>query len=285
MYKLRYSKVILWIIIILLSFVLGTWIAQKAKESIIAEVKEELIYDEGNIPKGYAPFWLAMRNESVTSLECYTTGMTFGDNVGRIFWDKGIMVFEGNAEESAKIFFEEFLKPYIDNYIESEMKKEELIEPMLEVPEMILFRHVTSGEFAKDFKPTSFLDIVDTDLSECFIDGRLRLNLNGEIYWMRLEKDEEIEEFDPNRHYIDIGEIPGFWFAKPEGKEEPDNIWPVIRLEAYEGGWLRPPCFLETINTDVSEMIVSDRLKLIINGKVYWIRLRADDWKPNLLLW
>jgi len=32
-------------------------------------------------------------------------------------------------------------------------------------PEMILFRHVTSGEFAREFKPTIFLEIVTTDLS------------------------------------------------------------------------------------------------------------------------
>ena len=63
--------------------------------------------------------------------------------------------------------------------------------------------------------------------------------------------------------------------------EEPHNTWPVIRLEAYEGGWLRPPCFLETINTDVSEMIVDNRLKLIINGEIYWIRLQKDKEMPT----
>jgi hypothetical protein len=278
MYKCKYSKVLLWIIIILFSFVLGTWISQKAKESIIAEVKEELIYDEGDIPKGYAPFWLAMGNETVTPLECYTTGMTFGDNVGRISWEKGVMIFEGNAEESAKIFFEGWLKQFVDEYIKSETEKEELIEE----PEQIMYLFSTSFD---NYRPQWFLKVIDTDMSKCLIDGRLRLELNGEIYWMRLEKDEKIEESDLSEYSINVGEIPGFWFAKPEGKEEPDNIWPVIRLEAYEEGWLRPPCFLETINTDVSEMIVDDRLKLIINGKVYWIRLRADDWKPNLLLW
>jgi len=40
-----------------------------------------------------------------------------------------------------------------------------------------------------DFKPTNFIGIINTDLSECFQDNRLRLNLNGEIYWIKLEKD------------------------------------------------------------------------------------------------
>lgn len=118
------------------------------------------------------------------------TSMTFGGNVGKITWDNGIMKFEGDAAESAKLFFEDFLKPIVDKYIESELEKEET-EPTIEVGEMILFRHVTSGEFAREFKPTIFLDVVNTDLSECIIDGRLKLNLNDEIYWIRLEKDDE----------------------------------------------------------------------------------------------
>ena len=30
--------------------------------------------------------------------------------------------------------------------------------------------------------------ILEDALSRCFIDGRLRVDLNGEIYWIRLEK-------------------------------------------------------------------------------------------------
>jgi hypothetical protein len=53
---------------------------------------------------------------------------------------------------------------------------------------MILFRHVTAGEFAKEFRPSLFLEVVNTELDECFIDNRLRVSLNGEIYWIRLER-------------------------------------------------------------------------------------------------
>lgn len=138
-----------------------------------------------DVPEGYRAFWLEIREESAVSLTYRTDSITFGDNIGRIFWEKGYMEFEGDAKESAKIFFEDGLKPYIDEYIKSELEKKELVE----IPEMILFRHVTSGEWSKEFKPTVFLDVVNTDLSKCFIDSRLRINLNGEIYWIRLEED------------------------------------------------------------------------------------------------
>lgn len=193
-----------FILAIGLSIVFGYWLGDRADPvSNIPVIINDQEYEgkvvwshkDSEIPKGYTPFWYAevspgRQDVPITSLECYTAGMTFGDNVGRIFWDKGIMEFEGNAKESAKIFFEVWLKPYIDEYIESEMEKKELIEVMLEEPEMILFRHVTSGEFAWEFKPTIFLEVVNTDLSRCLIGDRLRLDLNGKIYWLRLEEDE-----------------------------------------------------------------------------------------------
>ena len=58
----------------------------------------------------------------------------------------------------------------------------------IEVPEEILFEFTTGGVLKDNFKPQFFLKITDTDLSRCFINGRLRVNLNGEIYWIRLEK-------------------------------------------------------------------------------------------------
>ena len=42
----------------------------------------------------------------------------FGDDVGSLTWEDGKMRFEGDAEESAKIFFDYFLKPMVDGYIE-----------------------------------------------------------------------------------------------------------------------------------------------------------------------
>ena len=40
--------------------------------------------------------------------------------VGRLSWDEGRFAFSGNMAESAQIFFDNFLKPLVDNYIENE---------------------------------------------------------------------------------------------------------------------------------------------------------------------
>ena len=40
-----------------------------------------------------------------------------GKEVGRLSWDKGKFQFEGNADKSAKIFFD-YLKGYVDLYLE-----------------------------------------------------------------------------------------------------------------------------------------------------------------------
>ena len=42
--------------------------------------------------------------------------------IGRLDWSTGKFDFTGEAEESAKIFFKYFLKPYVDEYIRSELK-------------------------------------------------------------------------------------------------------------------------------------------------------------------
>ena len=42
--------------------------------------------------------------------------------IGTLDWSSGKLVFEGNADESAKIFFE-YLKTYIDSYIDQEIKR------------------------------------------------------------------------------------------------------------------------------------------------------------------
>jgi len=38
--------------------------------------------------------------------------------LGRLEWKTGKLIFTGDAEESAKVFFNEFLKPMVDQYIE-----------------------------------------------------------------------------------------------------------------------------------------------------------------------
>jgi len=132
------------------------------------------------------------------------TSIIFGNDVGKISWDEGVLEFEGNLTESMEIFFD-YLKPMIDGYIEDESKKikgvsykesgnyiaelEEKVEELtIEEGEDILFQFTTEGEFSKTFIPDLFLKIVNTDMSKCLIDDRLRLDLNGEIYWIRLER-------------------------------------------------------------------------------------------------
>jgi len=44
--------------------------------------------------------------------------------VGRLEWETGKLEFKGDAEESAKVFFNEFLKPIVDVYIDENCKKE-----------------------------------------------------------------------------------------------------------------------------------------------------------------
>ena len=47
--------------------------------------------------------------------------------VGRLEFGKDGMTFTGNADESAKIFFDHFLKGYVDGFIKELLKKEEKI--------------------------------------------------------------------------------------------------------------------------------------------------------------
>ena len=59
---------------------------------------------------------------------------------------------------------------------------------IIEEPEQIMILFTTSFDYVQ-YKPTLFLKVMNADLSRVFIDGRLRVDLNGEIYWIRLEKD------------------------------------------------------------------------------------------------
>jgi hypothetical protein len=47
------------------------------------------------------------------------------EELGRISWDKGYLEFTGRANESAKVFFESFLKSYVDQYIKERLKCED----------------------------------------------------------------------------------------------------------------------------------------------------------------
>lgn len=126
------------------------------------------------------------------------TTITFGNGVGTITWENGYMEFEGDAFESARIFFEVILKSMIDDYIESEMDEGGVSLVFGELlPEHILFQYTTSGQLSKTFKPEWFMKIVGTDLSKCFVDNKLKIEINGEIYWLKVEKDAEYSPYTP----------------------------------------------------------------------------------------
>jgi len=114
-----------------------------------------------------------------------TVFMTFGGDIGRISWDEGIMKFEGNAEESARIFFEDCLKPMVDEYIEFEL---EGIKVEVEIPEVDLIVITASG-YEVDPIPDAFIKTRGFDTSEYLQDGRLKLDIEGKIYWIRVEED------------------------------------------------------------------------------------------------
>lgn len=52
--------------------------------------------------------------------------ITFGD-AGELTWDDKIIDFKGNATECARVFFEEFLKKHVDEYIEQELKNKKIL--------------------------------------------------------------------------------------------------------------------------------------------------------------
>lgn len=49
-----------------------------------------------------------------------------GKVVGTLSFGDDIMKFEGEADKSAKIFFEHYLKPIIDNYIRNKLSSKEM---------------------------------------------------------------------------------------------------------------------------------------------------------------
>lgn len=46
-----------------------------------------------------------------------------GEEIGRLEWGSGKFHFIGEADQSAKVFLDYFLKPYVDQYIEDELRR------------------------------------------------------------------------------------------------------------------------------------------------------------------
>ena len=190
---MRDKLLMIWAIVLItcLLMAFGYWIGEKADTN--AQI-EDTIFDDDSLIIGTT-------DSSILMKYVPSTAIVFGENIGKISWDNGVMIFEGNAEVSADLFFAYVLKPMIDEYIKSEMEKEkdfhkkEWIDPgindtgsqkpdtyfnsdwgIIEEPEEILFEFTTGGVLKDNFKPQLFLKITNTDLSRCFIDGRLKVD-------------------------------------------------------------------------------------------------------------
>ena len=60
---------------------------------------------------------LRMEADTIFSIKpSYNMSFHNEKEVGTLSWDDGVLKFEGNMDESAKLFFE-YLKPYVDDYI------------------------------------------------------------------------------------------------------------------------------------------------------------------------
>lgn len=182
--KLTTVWILLLVIVLLLAF--GYWLENRARPANMVWSRGDFSDTKTSVVDSNTEVFIFNSEEGNTVITCAIAGMTFGNNIGRILWKKGVMTFEGNADESARIFFEEFLKPYIDDYIKSELEEE--IELTIEVPEAIMYVFDTSFDY-ETYQPVWFLKVISTDMSKCLIDNRLRINLNGKIYWVRLEVD------------------------------------------------------------------------------------------------
>ena len=61
--------------------------------------------------------------------EC-SYSMTFGkDNkdVGRLYWDDGVMRFEGKVDKSAQVFFDWLLDNLVNPYVKAKLAKSETL--------------------------------------------------------------------------------------------------------------------------------------------------------------
>jgi len=268
------------------------------------------------------------------------TAIIFGDNVGKISWDNGVMVFEGDAEESAEIFFE-FLKPMIDGYIEEELSK--ISSESKDIVNNILIWDAEEGKWC--WKTIDKWKYIGEEPEYLYLDNTIEdLPQNAlKIIWsyyegdvgygtmdiriselkaneiddtkLRIEEiigDEYIESIVVNPYLIDIGiliheeraieklkEIKkklmeiGFEYgskyesAKSEEEDELMTEEPEMIIFEFTSGdefakTFFPQTFLRINNTDLSNCLIDNRLRLNLNGEIYWIRLEKDGDMPYI---
>jgi hypothetical protein len=75
----------------------------------------------------YVDFYISKENVEKLAINSSLPEHSFtmflhGKEVGIVDWTTGKLIFSGDADESAKIFFD-FLKNYVDAYIDEEFKR------------------------------------------------------------------------------------------------------------------------------------------------------------------
>ena len=129
------KKIFILLIIVLFTIPIGLFITDSCRHQQELRV-QELIVKESDDPieidfTSYDPYFSTTDGqlileggdyavESQLSVEFYSDD---GDKlVGKLWFGDGIMKFEGDMEESAEIFFEQFLKRIADNYINERLE-------------------------------------------------------------------------------------------------------------------------------------------------------------------
>ncbi len=47
-------------------------------------------------------------------------------NIGKLYWDDGVMKFEGKVEESAKVFWDYLLETMVNPYVKAKLAKSKM---------------------------------------------------------------------------------------------------------------------------------------------------------------
>ncbi len=92
-----------------------------------AFLSEDKVLIANETAEGVGQFYLNHSTQLNYGLIRPPTAIVFNDEsqkeLGMLDWTDGEFKFIGNADQSARVFFEYFLKPYIDQYIEDELRR------------------------------------------------------------------------------------------------------------------------------------------------------------------
>ena len=103
----------LWLVVIAFFFMCGMAWSDSNGEIIFADIIDNTVDAGVEITFG-----------SPVPQHNITFHDTDSGEIGFLSWEKGYFEFEGKAEKSAIIFFENCLKPLVDEYIKSKQRQE-----------------------------------------------------------------------------------------------------------------------------------------------------------------